>query len=148
MGTSTVETELHALIDEMNAAWGDADAYGAVFTEDADYVTFFGGRARGRQEIIDSHRPLFEGAMRNSRLEGRIDSFAVLSPDVALVHTAGGLRKGKGERPSHRAGSVQTMVAVKDGERWRIRAFQNTKYQPLTAFLTNRVAPLMAKPGR
>ncbi|XVQ84357.1 SgcJ/EcaC family oxidoreductase [Microbispora siamensis] len=49
--------DIHRLLDALTAAWndGDAAAFAGTFTEDADYVTYFGLRIEGRQAIEDSH---------------------------------------------------------------------------------------------
>lgn len=141
---ATDEAAVRTLLAGMNAAWGDADAYGATFTTDADYVTFFGGHARGRQQIIDSHRPLFEGVLKGSRLHGEVTHLRFLGPDVALIHGRGAvLKRRRQRRPSRRAMSVQTFVAVREQDgQWRLTAFHNTRYRPLTEALTNKLARL------
>ena len=41
-GTATDEAAVRALLQRLYEAWGDADAYAAAFTADADYVAFDG----------------------------------------------------------------------------------------------------------
>ena len=53
------EVDVRALYQQLIDAWGDTDAYAALFTEDGDYVAFDGSHARGRTEIASAHRPLF-----------------------------------------------------------------------------------------
>ncbi|HLJ32900.1 MAG TPA: SgcJ/EcaC family oxidoreductase, partial [Ktedonobacteraceae bacterium] len=62
------EAAIRTLLQRLNESWGDTDAYAALFTEDADYVAFDGSHARGRNEIAEVHRPLFEGILKGSRL--------------------------------------------------------------------------------
>ncbi len=136
MGVDVQET-----IAEMQRAWGDADRYGAVFTEDADYITFFGGHARGRQEIIDSHRPLFDGVLKGTTLSAIITDISYPGPDVALVHTVGSTAKRHPEHPEQGGGkSVQTMVLVRVDGDWAVRAFQNTRRRTSVAAMTNLMA--------
>ena len=49
-------------------AWnrGDAAGYGALFTDDADFVAWTGAHGRGRQVIEDAHRRLFDGPLAGS----------------------------------------------------------------------------------
>lgn len=133
--------DVRETVAQMQRAWGDADRYGAVFTEDADYITFFGGHAHGRQEIIDSHRPLFDGVLKGTTLSAVITDISYLAPDVALVHTVGSTAKRHPNGPEQGGGkSVQTMVLVRLGGDWAVRAFQNTRRRTGVEAMTNLMA--------
>ncbi|MFF1479845.1 SgcJ/EcaC family oxidoreductase [Streptomyces sp. NPDC058301] len=144
MPTSTVDADLHSvreLFEGHRLAWGDADAYGAHFTEDADYVTFFGGRLVGREGVVEGHRGLFDGVLKGSRLYAEITAADFPAPGVALVHARGAVLKGRARRPARRALSVQTYVIVRGADgRWRIRAFQNTRLRPRVEALSHWLA--------
>jgi len=60
-GGATDEAVIRSRLEEFNAAWdrGDADGFAALFSEDADYITFDGSRWKGRREIAESHRAFF-----------------------------------------------------------------------------------------
>ncbi|MFI5807433.1 SgcJ/EcaC family oxidoreductase [Streptomyces sp. NPDC051561] len=151
MTTTAAEAEsaVRAHFERNRLAWADTGAYGATFTEDADYVTFYGGRMRGRRGIEEGHRGLFEGVLKGSRLWSSVDSVVLLAPDVALVHSRGGVLKGKRAEPSARALSVQTYVMVRGGDgQWLIRSFQNTRYRPRVEAFSNRLAKFAPKPGQ
>ncbi|WP_378736269.1 SgcJ/EcaC family oxidoreductase [Nocardia brasiliensis] len=128
------EAAIHALFERQAKAWndGDAAAFAAEFAEDADYITWFGTHSRGRQEIYESHVPVFEKYLKNTRLDGEITGFRFLGPDVALVHGRGAVLKGR-RRRNRRNTKVQTTVLVRTNGEWRIAAFQNTKYHWLLA---------------
>jgi uncharacterized protein (TIGR02246 family) len=130
------EAEIQPTLDRLTAAWnaGDADAYGAEFTDDATYVVFSGDVLRGRQAIVDTHRWLFAGPLRGSRLGASStgdDATTVrfLRPDVAHVVTAGAVRAADAETATADRDSVPSYVLVHDGGRWRIAAFHNTRRQ-------------------
>lgn len=137
---------LHDLLRRLTDAWnaGDAAAYGELFTHDADYITFFGLHLQGRQAIEDSHRKLFEGPLKGSRLTGGsaaapadggqgADAARVrlLRPDVAVIVTTGGSTLAGQQRPAPERDSIITLTAVNDGGGWRFASFQNTRRQPL-----------------
>ncbi|ASF10540.1 hypothetical protein NBRGN_027_01310 [Nocardia brasiliensis NBRC 14402] len=130
----TDEAAIHALFDRQAKAWneGDAAAFAAVFAEDADYVTWFGTHSKGRREIYESHLPVFEKYLKNTRLDGEITGFRFLTPDVAVVHGRGAVLKGR-RRRTLRNTKVQTTIVVRADGEWRIAAFQNTKYHWLFA---------------
>ena len=49
-------------------AWGrgDAEAFGAAFTEDADYVIYTGTHYRGRRKIVDVHDALWARLLQDA----------------------------------------------------------------------------------
>ena len=123
--------EVLAVLGRLADAWnsGDADAYGALFTEDADYVTFFGLRFEGCKAIADSHRELFEGPLRGSNLAGFGESrVRFVRDDVAVIVAGGGSSlTGSGDAVAEGRASTLTYVLVRGDEGWRITAFQNTR---------------------
>ncbi len=117
-------------------AWnrGDAAGYASLFTGDADFVAWTGARGRGRQAIEDGHRQLFDGPLASSRMFLAGDDAATppgslrfVRPDVAIMVTPGvvTLAGQSATDPDHQ--SVQTFVLVKDGGRWQVAAFHNTR---------------------
>jgi uncharacterized protein (TIGR02246 family) len=133
--------DIAAVIASLVEAWDrhDADAYGALFTEDASYVTFIGTSYRGRRDIVASHRALFEGPLKGTRLASGIDDSRCFGPDTAVVTGRGDTYKGK---PPPVLAKVQTYMLVRaaDGA-WRIAAFHNTKRKPLLESVTFMLAP-------
>lgn len=141
------EIAIRALSGQMQEAWAraDADAYVAPFTEDADYVVFDGTHLRGRQEIADAHRPLWNSILKGSMLVYVSSSIRFLSSDVALIHSKGAVLKRHQKAPSRRSLSVQTMVAVRQDGAWRIAAFQNTRYRPFADTLLGKLIGRVAR---
>ncbi|GAA1031210.1 MULTISPECIES: SgcJ/EcaC family oxidoreductase [Amycolatopsis] len=123
--------EVRCVLTRLADAWnsGDADAYGNCFTEDADYVTFFGLRSVGRQAIVDSHRELFQGPLKGSKLTGWGEPrVRLLRDDVAVVVTGGGSSLTGGDDPAAEGReSSLTYVMLRGDEGWQITAFQNTR---------------------
>jgi uncharacterized protein (TIGR02246 family) len=126
------EREIRALVDRMFDSWGrgDAVAYHADFTDDADYVSFDGSR-RGKDESISSHRNLFRTVLHGSRLVGEVESVRFVTPDVAVVHLTGSVAFAWQPRLRRRRLSRQTMVVVRRDGRWQVTAFHNTRVRPL-----------------
>ena len=124
-------------LDRMRRAWdaGDAAAYAEEFTEDAVYVIFAGIVSHGRDEIRADHVPVFERWQRGSRMSMSVLDARMITPDVAVLLTEGGVGKGRGVRRGKaiRHDKVQTFVFVRDGGQWRCTAFQNTKRNRLLA---------------
>ncbi|MFG1948217.1 SgcJ/EcaC family oxidoreductase [Nonomuraea sp. NPDC048826] len=120
-----MSAEIRQLVDRVQETWnaGDAAAYAALFTEDADYITYFGLNMKGRQAIEDGHRQLFTMPIK---LESRGEPvIRMLGDGVALVIATGGSTVD-GERVDGRD-SVLTYTAVRTPEGWRFASFQNTR---------------------
>ena len=131
-------TPITELLNRMVAAWnaGDAAAFAEVFTEDADYITFFGAHLKGRKEIEAAHEPLFTHALKGSRIgqpsTGSADpTIRFLSEDVALVVSRGGTVLAGQSTPTPDRDSIMTLTAVRGPKRWRLALFQNTRVTPM-----------------
>lgn len=128
----TDETPIRALVQRMGEAWnaGDATAYADLFTEDADYITFFGGHLEGRTAIEESHRSLFEGPLKGSRLGtgGGSTKVRLLGTDAAVVISSGGTTLAGETGPDPERDSIVTLTALRDDDgEWRFASFQNTR---------------------
>ena len=127
------ETAIYQRFAQLVAAWGagDAEAYGALFTEDADYVAFDGVNQKGREAIIAGHKPLFERFLKGSTLTGGLVSVCLLAPNVALAHAVGSILDSGRRTPKAERLSSQTLLAIKENGTWRFRAFHNTRVRPI-----------------
>lgn len=139
------EMAIRQLFQALMDAWeaGDAEAYTALFTEDADYVAFDGVNQKGRTAIMTSHKPLFERFLKGSKLTGGLVSLRLLAPDVALAHGVGSILDAGRRKPKAERLSSQTLVVVKRDGVWRFTAFHNTRVRPI-ALGSGFVAWLMA----
>ncbi|MCX4777733.1 SgcJ/EcaC family oxidoreductase [Streptomyces sp. NBC_01264] len=138
---TAVSTAVRTVLDRLVSAWErhDAEAYGELFTEDATYITYVGTFYRGRRDIVDSHRALFSGFLKGTRLADEILDVRFYGPDTAVVNGRGDTYKGK--RPA-KLTKIQTYTLVRDADgSWRIAAFQNTKRKPLMEAVSYRFAP-------
>ena len=135
VGRTTVpaETEITALFDRLVASWnaGNGEAYGQTFTRDADYLGFDGTHFRGRPEIVRAHQLLFDTNLRGSTLAGKVTSVRFPTADVAIVHTTGDIRLAGRAAPSPERYAIQTLVAVYDGNEWRVTAFHTCRFRPI-----------------
>jgi uncharacterized protein (TIGR02246 family) len=127
------DREVRDLIDRLTDSWarGDAQAYAAEFTEDCDYVAFDGSRFRGPAEPGEHLARLFDTVLKDSRLEGEVESVRFVTPDVAVVLWTGSVAYPWQQRVSRRRLSRQTLVLVRRDERWLATAFQNTRVRPM-----------------
>src|SRR4051812_44180651 len=104
---------LRDLFTRVHEAWGraDAEAFGAAFTEDADYVIYIGTHYRGQRKIVEVHRALWARFLKGSRLHGVITDIRFPAPDVAVILSRGAVLRWRRSRPH--TNKVQTFVAVR-----------------------------------
>jgi uncharacterized protein (TIGR02246 family) len=135
---------LRELFTTMNEAWGraDAEAFGATFTDGADYVTYTGTHYRGRRKIVDVHDALWTRFLKGSRLYGMITDIRFPAPDVAVILSRGAVLRWRHSRP--RTNKIQTLVAVRREGTWLFTAFQNTARKPLLEWIASRSDRRMA----
>ena len=132
---------VRVLMDALVAAWdaNDADAYGALFTEDTSYTIFVGTRYYGRTAVVESHRALFRVFLKGTRLASDVQRIRFLGPDIAVVTSHGDTYK---RRRPRRPGKVQTLTVVREADgRWRVAAFHNTQHRPLMEAVSSRLLP-------
>jgi uncharacterized protein (TIGR02246 family) len=130
MTATTAEADVRAVLDRLTQAWndGDATAYGRLFTEDADYVTFFGVNLPGRAQIESAHRALFEGPLKGSKLTGGGEvKVRFVRPDVAVAVAGGGSSLTGADTADDGRASTVTFVLAREDAGWLITAFQNTR---------------------
>ncbi|MEU8433813.1 SgcJ/EcaC family oxidoreductase [Streptomyces sp. NPDC029216] len=127
------DDQIRDLYTRLMQAWtaNHADAYGACFTEDCDYVSYDGTRAIGRTPMVDNHDRLFRGVLAGSALVGACESIRYVTSEVAIVHgTASVLMPWRAKLPKRRL-SRQTLVAVRTGGTWRFTALHNGRVRPI-----------------
>lgn len=99
-------------------------------------MAYDGSILRGRERIEDTHRWLFDGPLRHSRLgddapsvPDPIEFVRFIRPDVAVILIHGGVREETQNFVTAERASIISLVLVVDGERWLIVGFQNTRQQ-------------------
>lgn len=119
--------DLCTTLTVLTEAWADhdADAYGTAFTEEATYTTFMGTHYVGRDDIVESHRELFDGPLEGTQLADSFLSINFVNMDVAVVSTRGDTFEG--QRPEELS-KVQTYTMTRpDGDEWSVSSFHNTQ---------------------
>ncbi|MDB4968849.1 MAG: hypothetical protein JWN44_4538 [Myxococcales bacterium] len=125
-----IESVVQAFVGALNAK--DAAALAALFTDDAEFVTIFGTRMRGRAEIESGHARVLSGALAGTRaFAGPMES-KLLAPNVALCHA----RWTRERLPDAAEGSLPpgagifTIVLVHEATRWAVAALTNVQDAP------------------
>jgi uncharacterized protein (TIGR02246 family) len=119
--------DIRDLYGRMIAGWnaGDAAAMTRDFADDAQIIGFDGSEVGGREQIA----LYLAGIFANHKVAAFVTlvrEVRELAPDVMLLRAhAGMVPPGKAEI-NRVTNVVQTLIAVKRGDRWQIALFQNT----------------------
>lgn len=122
------------LVDGFVRAWNahDMKALADLFTEDADFVNLTGVRWRGRAQIQAMHERSHAGRFKATTIVETNTDVRMLGPDVAVMHfrwEVSGTRDAEGRRGRILHG-IMHIVAVRQGDGWRIVSAQNTNAMP------------------
>jgi uncharacterized protein (TIGR02246 family) len=115
------------VIEAAYDAWavGDADAFAAVYTDDATVVQP-GILKTSREQIRTTMAVRFAGPLKGSRVIDQPHSVRLLGSDAAVVITEGGIvMAGESEVPAERKIRA-TWVLTKRDDQWYVAAFQNS----------------------
>ncbi|QSQ21856.1 SgcJ/EcaC family oxidoreductase [Pyxidicoccus parkwayensis] len=146
--TTTDERLLRERVHHMFDAWnrGNGYEYASFYSEDCDYVAFDGRHLKGRRANAELHQELFDGFfLRGSRIEGDVESVRFVSPELAIVHAAGGVKLRWQKKLPHGRRSRQTLVAVKRDGAWEFTAFHNTRIQPTRGLGLHRILLMLGR---
>lgn len=99
------------------------------FMPDAVWVTAFGRRLTGRDEIATFTRKVLTPALGNQYARYEAEHISFLRPDVAAVNVRQRPVLDDGSPIPGEAEGSPLYILVKEGERWMIAIGQNTKVQ-------------------
>jgi uncharacterized protein (TIGR02246 family) len=154
---SETEGAVIELLGRLRDAWerGDGEAYGELFSEDAQYVTAPGERMHGRKAISESHQRIFDTFFKGTKLGRnypvRMDE---IRPDVVLVEASGSVLFPGEDEQRVAPNGLMTLVVTKNDADWRIVSFQNTptgrfrSFRFISRYLRSRVLPFRESRSR
>ena len=126
-GTAADQAAIAALTQKVIAAWayGDADAFAGVFTEDGTMI-LPGVYKKGRDEIRAFLAESFAGNYKGTQVTGRPLEIRFFTPDSGVLISQGGVL-GPGETEVSDSQSIKASwtVVKRDGS-WHLASYQNT----------------------
>lgn len=124
---SADEGAIHALYRRLLDAWNARNAgdLATLFADDGNLVGFDGSPLDGRAAIATHLRAIFI-AHQTARYVGKVREVRFLTADSALLRAVAGMVPPGGSDLNPHVNAVQTLVAVRHGEEWRIALYQNT----------------------
>ena len=111
----------------------DADLSVEHFTQNATAVSVAGVHLSGRAALIDAHRSLLAGALRDQYARYAVSDVVFLRPDVAVAHKVAWATDADGELLDVGHAMIALYVLVNEDGRWWVAARQNTLVPPATA---------------
>ena len=123
----TDEKEVSLLYQELLKRWNKrrASEMTDLFTEDGNLVGFDGSQINGRSEARSVLSQIFANHQTAAYL-GIVKEVRLLSPDVAILRAVAGMVPPGESDINPEVNAVQTLVAVKQQNKWSIALFQNT----------------------
>ncbi|RFC64725.1 SgcJ/EcaC family oxidoreductase [Mesorhizobium denitrificans] len=117
------------IVDAFVAAWNthDAEAFAAIFADDADFTNVFGMKARGRASIEQFHRPIFETMFKDSHLEVMDTQVRPIRPDVIALDMHWSMLRARdpvGNEWPKRHGLISVVVA-REQDAWTVVVMHN-----------------------
>ena len=90
--TAADEDTIRAIHQRMIDAWnaGDAAAFAAPFTDEANFVAFEGTHLKGRREIASFHRRIFDTVVKGTRLQSEVKFVRLLNAVVGVCTQGSG----------------------------------------------------------
>jgi uncharacterized protein (TIGR02246 family) len=124
------ETEVRGLYRQILSSWNrrNADAIAELFDEDGVAIGFDGSELDGREQIAAIHRQIFDDHLTGAFV-GKVKSVRFLNSQVGVLSAVAGMvQPGQSDLDPER-NAIQTVVAVKRDNQWRVAVFQNTPAQ-------------------
>ena len=147
MNTSAIEHLYRQLLDAWNQR--DASGFASLFAEDGNAVGFDGSQMNGAREIESELSKIF-AHHKTAAYIAKVREVRFLSPEIALLRAVVGMVPPGQNDINPDVNAIQSLVAVKQGDAWRITFFQNTPAQfhgrpELAEELTKELRQLLKK---
>lgn len=121
------ELKVRKLYEQLIAFWNmrSGDKMSSLFTDDGSIVGFDGTQENGKENINVSLNEIFKNYKSNPFIY-LIREIRFLSDTAALVRAVAGMMPEYGAEMNSDLNLIQSVVAVRKGEEWKIALLQNT----------------------
>jgi uncharacterized protein (TIGR02246 family) len=116
-----------SLFQQAEQAWNDADgaAFGALFTEESDFVNIRGEHHRGAVAIGRGHQGIFDTIYAGSRVRYELELARSVAPGIIVALAGATLNVPAGPLQGVLHARMTVVITEQDGP-WLITAFHNT----------------------
>jgi uncharacterized protein (TIGR02246 family) len=124
------EAAIRALYQQLLAGWNrrNAHEFAALFAEDGNLVGFDGSQYNGRAETEAEIGKIFADHQTATYI-WKVREVRLLAPDVAILRAVVGMVQPGQSDLNPAVNTIQSLVATKQDDKWRIALFQNTPAQ-------------------
>ena len=121
---------IEKLYKELLTFWNNQSASGmaSLFTEDANVIGFDGSQMNGRLQIESELANVFNNH-KTARYVWKIEEIRFLGSQTALLTAIVGMVPPGKKELNSATNAIQSLVAIKQNELWKISLFQNTPAQ-------------------
>jgi uncharacterized protein (TIGR02246 family) len=118
---------IQSLYEQLIKSWNEnnSENFSALFAEDGSIVGFDGSQANGKTEIQKHLSGIFADH-RTASYVTVIREIRLVTPEVGILRSVVGMVPPGQKQINPATNAVQSMVAVKKNERFKIALFQNT----------------------
>lgn len=130
MPSDEADHPIRELYQRVIAAWNarDAVAFAACFAEDGTSIGFDGSAIEGQGEIRSHLRAIFADHL-TGRYVITVREVRFLGDDVALLRAVTGMVPANQQTIAPQVNALQTLLATRRAEGWRVVLLQNTPAQ-------------------
>ena len=141
------QDRIQATFDRLSQAWQRADGAGfaAACTDDVEFINLLGMHVTGRAAVAQLHATIFHGPYANSTVAFTIDHLRQTSADSVLVIAPSRLDIPAGPVKGTVL-SIASVLLVRDGERWAVAHFHNTRREASAADHTQVMREAIERP--
>jgi uncharacterized protein (TIGR02246 family) len=127
---STDGFEVSSLYQKILDSWNKHSAtdFAALFFEDGNVVGFDGSQMNGRAEIESTLQQIFNDH-ETAPYVGKIKEVRFMTPTAAVLRAIGGVIPLGTSDINPALNTIQTVIAAKEDDTWRIALYQNTPAQ-------------------
>jgi uncharacterized protein (TIGR02246 family) len=121
------ESEIHTLYQRLLDSWNnrDAAAYAELFADDGNIIGFDGSQANGKEEI-HSHISGVFSHHKTASYVSIIKEIRFIDDRVAVLRAIAGMVPPGKSDINPEVNAIQTLIAQKQKDEFRIAVFQNT----------------------
>jgi uncharacterized protein (TIGR02246 family) len=142
-------TAIEKLHEELLTYWNNQNASGmaSLFTNDANVIGFDGSQMNGHLQIETELKQVFANHKTASYV-WKIEEIRFLDTQTALLRAIVGMVPPGKKEINAATNAIQSLIAIKQNDIWKISLFQNTPAQfhgrpELVEAMTNELSKLL-----
>ncbi len=123
-------TSIEKLHEGLLIHWNSQNAAGmtSLFTDDANVIGFDGSQMNGQLQIETELKQVFANHKTASYV-WKVEEIRFLNSDTVLLRAIVGMFPPGKKEINSATNAIQSLIAVKQSDKWKISLFQNTPAQ-------------------